>query len=152
MDIKIMLNLKFLLLLSLLGTSILNVSADEKPYKDIGGYRIFYSSFNSSFILPEIASIYNISRGKDKGLVTIAVTRADKIGGETALLSGTASNMLAQQKKLDFFEVREGQIVYYLAPFEYYNEDILTFKVQIQTELNKELLSFSFQNKFYYEK
>jgi|TARA_B110000503_G_scaffold35642_1_gene58264 hypothetical protein len=147
-----MINFKHLLIFSLIGLSTFGVSAEEKTYKDIRGYRIFYSSFNSSFILPEIASIYSITRGKDKGLVTIAITKSGKIGGKKALISGTASNMLQQQQQLNFIEIKEDEAIYYLAPFEYYNEDTLTFKIEIETEPNQPSISVSFQNKFYYEK
>jgi hypothetical protein len=127
-----------------------NVQADNKPYKEFGNIKVYYSSFNSSFILPEIASAYNIIRGKDKGLVNISVIVDDKVGGKTALVKGTVSNIFAQQQKLKFFEVREGKTVYYLAPFEFENEDSMTFKIQVQPDPNKPAHSLSFQNKFYF--
>ncbi|MBQ0712829.1 MAG: DUF4426 domain-containing protein [Porticoccus sp.] len=142
-------NNKKLLWLPLLALLAFSAHADNKPYKNFGGYKVFYSSFNSSFILPEIASTYNITRGKDKGLVNIAVVRDDNVGGTTALVKGTVSNILAQQQVLTFFEVREGNTVYYLAPFEFYNEDSMTFKIQVQSDPNKPSESLSFQNKFY---
>jgi len=127
-----------------------NVQAGNKPYKEFGNIKVYYSSFNSSFILPEIASTYNITRGKDKGLVNISVIVDDKVGGKTALVKGTVSNIFAQQQKLKFFEVREGDTVYYLAPFEFENEDFMTFKIQVQPDPNKPAHSISFQNKFYF--
>lgn len=144
-------NNKKLLWLPLLALLAFSVHADNKPYKEFGDYKVFYSSFNSSFILPEIASVYNITRGKDKGLVNIAVLLGDQAGGTTALVKGTVSNMLAQQQVLKFFEVREGNTVYYLAPFEFDNEDSMTFKIQVQPDPNKPSKSLSFQNKFYYD-
>ena len=144
-------NNKKLLWLPLLALLAFSVHADNKPYKEFGNYKVFYSSFNSSFILPEVASAYNITRGKDKGLVNIAVIRGDQAGGTTALVKGTVSNMLAQQQVLNFFEVREGNTVYYLAPFEFDNEDSMTFKIQVQPDPNKPSKSLSFQNKFYYD-
>lgn len=142
-------NNKKLLWLPLLALLAFSAHADNKPYKNFGDYKVFYSSFNSSFILPEIASAYNITRGKDKGLVNIAVIRDDKVGGTTALVKGTVSNILGQQQVLKFFEVREGNTVYYLAPFEFDNEDSMTFKIQVNSDPNKPSQSLSFQNKFY---
>lgn len=144
-------NNKKLLWLPLLALLAFSVHADNKSYKEFGDYKVFYSSFNSSFILPEVASVYNITRGKDKGLVNIAVIKDGKTGGTTALIKGTVSNMLAQQQVLKFFEVREGNTVYYLAPFEFDNEDSMTFKIQVQPDPNKPSKSLSFQNKFYYD-
>ena len=127
-----------------------NAQAGNKPYKEFGNIKVYYSSFSSSFILPEVASAYNITRGKDKGLVNISVIVDDKVGGKTALVKGTVSNIFAQQQKLKFFEVREGNTVYYLAPFEFENEDSMTFKIQVQPDPNKPAHSLSFQNKFYF--
>lgn len=142
--------------LPLLALLAVNVQADNKPYKEFGNIKVYYSAFNSSFILPDIASAYDITRGKNKGLVNIAVIVDDKVGGTkvggtTALVKGTVSNMLAQQQTLNFFEVREGDIVYYLAPFSFENEDSMTFKIQVKPDPNKPAHSLSFQNKFYFD-
>jgi len=140
-----------LLWIPLLALLAFGVQAENKPYKEFGNIKVFYSSFNSSFILPDVASAYNITRGKDKGLVNISVIVNDKTGGTTALVKGAVFNIFAQQQKLKFLEVREGDIVYYLAPFEFENEDSMTFKIQIQPDPNKPAYSISFQNKFYHD-
>ncbi len=130
----------------------LAVHAADKPYKVYDGNRIYFSSFNSTFISPEIADSYSIVRGKDRGLVNIAVVPADQeSGGITALVSGTVSNILQQSQKLDFFEVREGDVVYYLASFKFDNEDSLTFKVTVAADPNKPGHSFTFQKTFYHD-
>lgn len=145
-----MINCK-LLWMPLLALLTFSAQADNKPYKEFGNIKVYYSSFNSSFILPDVATAYNITRGKDKGLVNISVIANDKIGGTTALVNGAVFNIFAQQQKLKFFEVREGDIVYYLAPFEFENEDSMTFKIQVQPDPNKPAYSISFQNKFYHD-
>ncbi len=128
------------------------VYADDKPYREFGDVKVFYSAFNSSFIQPEIASNYNIVRGKDKGLLNIAVLRGDKPGGTTALVKGSVSNIFAQQQILEFFEVREGDTVYYLAPFRIDNEDYLTFKIEVIPDPNQPPLSLTFQKTLYQDK
>lgn len=128
-----------------------NAQANDKSYKQFGQTKIYYSSFNSSFILPSIASAYNISRGKDKGLVNISVIVDDNVGGITAETKGTVTNILGQQQKLVFFEVREGDSVYYLAPFKFDKEDYMTFKITVQPHSGKPAYSLSFQNKFYHD-
>ena len=123
--------------------------ASDKPYREFGNIKVFYSVFNSSFIQPDIASAYKIVRGKDRGLVNIAVLRDDKTGGTTALVKGTVSNILAQQQTLNFFEVREGDTVYYLAPFRIDNKDYMTFKIEVTPDPNKPPLSLTFQKTLY---
>ncbi len=124
----------------------------EKSFRD---YKVLYSAFNSSFISPEIANTYSIIRGKDRGLVNIAVLSAHTnttSGGKPALVSGYVKNIIGQQQKLEFFEVNEGSATYYLAPFHFENNDFMTFKIQVQPDPNKPADEISFQRTFYYEK
>jgi len=123
--------------------------ADDKPYKDYGDNRVYYSAFNSSFITPEIASLYKISRGKDKGLVNIAVVPKGAESGKTALVGGTVMDLMARQQTLDFIEIREGESVYYLAPFEFGKEEPLTFTIDVRAAGNDKSQRFTFQRTFY---
>ncbi|MEZ5530537.1 MAG: DUF4426 domain-containing protein [Porticoccaceae bacterium] len=135
--------------LAALALLALSVQADDKPYKEFGDIKVFYSAFNSSFVQPEIADAHKIVRGKDRGLVNIAVLRDGKSGGTTALVKGTVTNIIAQQQTLAFFEVREGDTVYYLAPFRIDNEDYLTFKIEVTPDPNQPPLSLTFQKTLY---
>ena len=58
--------------------------ADEKPFKQYGDTRVYYSVFNSSFVAPDIASLHKLTRGRDKGLVNIAVVPNGAASGQTA--------------------------------------------------------------------
>lgn len=135
--------------LAALALLALSVQADDKPYKEFGDIKVFYSAFNSSFVQPEIADALKIVRGKDRGIVNIAVLRDGKSGGTTALVKGTVTNILAQQQILAFFEVREGDTVYYLAPFRIDNEDYLTFKIEVTPDPNQPPLALTFQKTLY---
>ena len=147
-----MINLKKIILFYFLAFFSLPSLAEKKPYIDFVEYRVFFSAFNSSFILPKIAGIYGIARGKDKGLVTVGVTLNGKIGGEEVDINGNISNMLAQKQKLNFVEIKDQDAIYYIAPFEYYNEDILKFTINVKPNKGGENFPISFQKKFYYEK
>ena len=137
------------LLLSL-STSLYTLAADQ-PFKTFGDVKIFYSAFNSRFITPEVAASYNITRGKDWGLVNLAVVKDGAQGGSTALVKGHVANIIAQQQTLKFFEVREGKVVYYLAPFRFENEDAMTFKISIKPDPDKPAHNIRFQRRFYHD-
>jgi hypothetical protein len=122
--------MKSLILAVLLLVTGLSQAADDKLYKQHGDYKIFFSAFNSSFIAPDIAVANNIVRGKDKGLVNIALVIELGVG-VTGKVTGTVSNILQQTQVLEFVPVLEQNTVYYLAPFEFDNEDFLTFKIQV---------------------
>jgi hypothetical protein len=128
----------------------LTAQADQHNVKQHGEHKIFYSAFNSTFIDPDIAVANQIVRGKDKGLVNIAVVL--KAGsGEPAIISGNVFNIFQMSQKLEFFEVREQDTIYYLAPFEFENEDFLTFKISVQTDSSMPAYQLKFQKKMYHD-
>lgn len=123
--------------------------AEDRPFREFGDYRVYYSAFNSSFVDPEIAAAYEIVRGRDRGLINIAVVPLGTMGGRPAQISGHVANIFAQRQKLEFFEVREGDAVYYLAPFRFENEDSLTFNVTVKPAPDLPSYTLSFQKTFY---
>ena len=125
--------------------------AQEKTFKEFKDYQIHYSAFNSSFVAPEVASVYDISRGEDRGLVNIAVVPAGAEAGKTALVKGTVNDLLQRQQTLEFMEIRDGDAVYYLAPFQFENEDPLTFRISVRPADSSEVYDFSFQRTFYHD-
>ena len=145
-----------LLIFALLSTTVVFATANAaEPYKTFADFKVLYSAFNSSFISPDVAATYSIIRGKDKGLVNIAVIpegASASSGGKSALVTGHVANIFAQQQKLDFFEVNEGGAIYYLALFRFDNEDPLTFKITVQPDPDKPAERISFQRTFYHDK
>jgi len=123
--------------------------ADERPFREFGDYRVHYSAFNSSFLDPKIAAAYDIVRGGDRGLINIAVVPTGTLGGRAAQVSGHVANIFAQRQELKFFEVREGDAVYYLAPFRFEHEDALTFSITVKPAPDLPSYSLSFQRTFY---
>lgn len=123
--------------------------ADDKPYKQYGDTKVYYSVFNSSFVAPDIANLHRITRGIDKGLVNIAVVPDGAAGGTTALVTGTVMDLLARQQTLDFKEIREGESVYYLAPFEFGKEEPLTFSITVRPAGASADQTFTFQRTLY---
>ena len=142
--------MKYLILLSMLLVSVGNAQAvQQSHYKQHGDIKIFYSAFDSSFIAPEVAVAYNFVRGKDKGLVNIAVVKT--LGqGEPAEISGKVLNIFQQSQQLEFIAIKEKNTVYYLAPFEFENEDLLTFKITVDSPVSQGPYSFKFQKKMYH--
>lgn len=141
--------MKYLIILCSLVLS-LSAQADQHNYKNHGDHKIFFSAFNSTFIDPDIAVANQIIRGKDKGLVNIAVVK--KAGsGQPALITGNVYNIFQMSQKLEFFEVREQDTVYYLAPFEFENEDFLTFKISVQSNPGEPAYQLKFQKKMYHD-
>lgn len=115
---------------------LLSQAQNQENYSTtVGDYEIHHIVFNSSFLTPEIASIYNFTRGDDKALVNVAVTKAGA-GGESRGLpvevSGVARNLMQQQTDLTFQAIVEQDATYYLAPFEFDDQEIMHFYLDVR--------------------
>lgn len=118
--------------------------------KTVGPYTFHYVAFNSSFLAPEVASAYGITRGKDIGLVNISVQETGDIGiGKEVEISGYANNMIQQVRYMEFTEIREEKAVYYIAPFKFDDEDILTFKFDIKIKETGKTEALKWQQKLW---
>ena len=124
-------------------------AADNKPFEQFGDHKVFYSVYNSTFIKPDVARIYNITRGKNRALVNIAVIKGDVYGGIPAEISGTATNLMQQQRQLEFFEIKEQDVVYYLASVRFTNEEVLNFAIEVKTADNRRPYVLKFTKTLY---
>lgn len=102
-----------------------------------GDYTVHFSVFNSTFITPEVAKLYQLTRGGNQVLVNISLTKT--VEGNTtlglpAVVSGTATNLIQQQRALEFKAINEGEATYYLAPLRHTNEEVVNFVIQVQAE------------------
>lgn len=80
--------------------------AAGKPYEVFGKYKVYFSVFNSSFITPAIAQTYNITRGKDRAIINIAIIESSTSGdtvGLPAVVKGEVANLMQQQRKLGIY-------------------------------------------------
>nr|WP_010133757.1 DUF4426 domain-containing protein [Microbulbifer agarilyticus] len=112
-------------------------------HQNFGDYRVSYSVFNSDFISPEIAREYNLVRARDRAFVNISVGKKGGTTGESAGISGNAMNLIQQSRALEFKEIRDGDAVYYLAPFRFEDEESLTFKIDlVMPDGSKQQLTF----------
>lgn len=142
-------------LIALAAMLLFSLATQAQPMPEVasdqtfGEYRVVFSAFNSSFVQPEIATRHNITRGRNRGLVNIALIEGDAITGRAAMVEGTVTDLMSRQRVLEFFEVREGDAVYYLAPFSFSHQDPLTFRVNVQTEADGTVMPVSFQRTFY---
>ncbi|MDN3637745.1 DUF4426 domain-containing protein [Simiduia curdlanivorans] len=125
---------------------------DQNPWFDSGKYRVHFSTFTSDFLQPETAAGLQLTRAKDQLLVNIAVTEKNADGsysmGQTATVTGTATNLMQQMKPLSFVQVKEPNATYYLAPLRFSNEEIIHFNIQVLSEQG-ETLNVTFTRTLY---
>ncbi|WP_306519091.1 DUF4426 domain-containing protein [Rheinheimera sp.] len=129
-------------------TSVLSPAQAEQK-KQLGNWDVHYIAMPSTLIEPAIASNYKIERSKFNGLINISVLNSKDQKAQQVSLSGSAKNLLGQQKTLIFQQVTEGDAVYYLAQLPYRNEERLSFVIDIsQGNQNQQL---KFEHTFYVE-
>lgn len=121
------------------------VNAEQK--EQLGQWDVHYIVVNSTFFSPEIARQYGVVRSKYNALVNISVldTRSQK--AQTVGMQGTATNLLGTEKELAFKKVQEGDAIYYLAVFNFRNEETYRFNIEIRRGDTVETLKF--QQKMY---
>ncbi len=101
----------------------------------VGDYIVHHSIFNSSFLTPEVASVYGLTRGRDRAIANVALTRVENgvhsLGLPTRV-SGEVRNLMQQSMPLEFIEIIEGDAAYYLAPFRFSDRETLHFHLQVR--------------------
>ena len=115
---------------SLVFCLLLALPAVAERKQTFGELDVHYSTFNSSFLQPDIAAAVGLTRSKTIGVLNIAVLKDGK--GQPAKVSGSVKNLLGQTSPLQFKQVLESGAVYYLAEFPLRQREVLTFSIQVQ--------------------
>lgn len=132
-----------LLSLSIAGTNL----AQAEQMQEFGVWQVHYVVIPTTFLLPEVAEQYNITRGKDRALINVSLIH-NTDGPSTATASGEVINLLSQRQQLEFREVREGDAIYYLADLKHTDRDLLRFQLQVKTPQGR-TLQVKLQQKMY---
>ena len=133
--------------LILLLASLLTLPALAERKHSVGEYDIHYSAFNSSFLQPDIAAAAGLVRSKQQGVVNVSVLRQGK--PVTALVSGQVKNLLGQDYRLQFKQLKEDDAAtYYLAQFPFDSQEVLRFSLSVQP-MGGEPVNFDFTQEFF---
>ncbi|MBW8192659.1 DUF4426 domain-containing protein [Neiella marina] len=134
--------------LILLISSLSWFPAAQAEVHNAGPYQVHFSAFESTFLTPEVAKTYNITRSRYNGVINISVldTRSGNLPTEVEI-TGDAKNLIGHNVPLDFKEVKEGEAVYYLEQIRYSNEETFRFKLEITTP--EGTYPVEFMKKFY---
>lgn len=114
-----------------------HASQSRAESRTIGDYTVHYQAVNSTFLTPQIAEQYKITRSDRRAFINIAVLRNNPDGTTTpvaAKVAGGKRNLMQQTSDIAFQEIREGESIYYIGQFEFSNAETLRFVVDIQPE------------------
>jgi hypothetical protein len=114
-------------------------------------YELHYSVVNTTFLEPEVAATYGITRGEKRAILNLAVREHLEGGGTEArsmLLKGRTWDLI-QNQFLEFQEIREGPAIYYIAEFKFINEEWRFFEVDFRPEGADRTYTFKFKHQLY---
>ncbi|MEM9254386.1 MAG: DUF4426 domain-containing protein [Pseudomonadota bacterium] len=115
-----------------------------------GAYELHYSVVNTTFIEPDVAASYGITRGKRVGLLNLSLREHmdDGTVAKAMKLRGRTWDLI-QNQSLSFQEVREGGAVYYIAEFKFINEEWRFFEIDFRPENGDRTYTFKFKHQLY---
>ena len=111
------------------------------------GYDIYYTTFRSTLVPPDVAELHNITRDDDRILTNITVRR----NGEPvrATVTGSVTNLLNQMTQLGFTEVIEEAAIYYLANLLVSERDTLRYRLEITPLGEEESFELTFTRQYF---
>ena len=105
-------------------------------------YEIHYSIVPTLFLSRDVSRQYSITRAKDRSFLNLSIKDPLKKSVKTQL-SGSRSNLLGQSVELDFKEIQEADVIYYIANIKHGKEEHLKFSIQLQlSSESTEILEF----------
>lgn len=137
---------------SLLALLLISLTSQAQLSERYGPYELHYSVVNTSFLSPEVAARYRLTRGRDYAILNLAVREHLEDGStepRAMQLQGSTQDLLGKQQVLDFQEIREGQAVYYIAEFRFINEEWRKFEVDFRPEGASRSYRFELRHQLY---
>jgi hypothetical protein len=141
-------------LLTLTLAAVAALPAQAQQSERFGNYELHYSVLNSTFISPEVAAQYGITRGERRGLINIALREhlADGTAVNRAMILDAESwDLTGRRDPFDFIEIREGPAVYYIGEFKFLNREWRHFRVAFTPENGDQTFEVRFKRQLYTE-
>ncbi|HEY7905481.1 MAG TPA: DUF4426 domain-containing protein [Wenzhouxiangella sp.] len=99
-----------------------------------GNYIAHYNTFNTTFLTPDVARAYGITRSGNLALLNIAVLKVNDEGLNEpvrARVQVRGNNLAGQRKSIEMTEIEDGGAIYYIGTFRIRNEERINFTVNI---------------------
>ena len=125
--------------------------AQAEQYQSFDDYTVHYSAFTTDVLTPAVAKQYRIQRSKSRALLNVSILK--KVMGTTvkpvrASITGSASNLSEQLRKLSIRELNEDGAIYYIAVVNVSNNETLKYTLEIQPEGEEKSFTLSFDQAF----
>ncbi|MEK9988732.1 MAG: DUF4426 domain-containing protein [Halieaceae bacterium] len=110
-------------------------SAHAQQSTQYDEFELHHSIVYTTFVAPEVAAEYGITRGADKAMLTLSVRDAASgdMAGRPMEISGRSWDLITGGE-LDVREIREGRATYYIVPFEFLDREYRFFEFSFRPE------------------
>lgn len=122
-------------------------SSSAENLTKFGDYVIHHTALPTDILLPEVARAYKIKRSKNRGMINIVVQHKGK--GIGANVTGTGTNLNSQLKHLEFREVKDDDVTYYISSFRVTNKEVINFKIKVKPAGSSKSHTVKFKKEFY---
>ncbi len=112
-----------------------------------GDYVIHHTALPTDILLPEVARAYKIKRSTNRGMLNIVVQYKGK--GIGAKVTGTGVNLNSQLKHLEFREIKDGGVTYYISVFRVTHKETIKFKINVKPTGSSKTFTVKFKKEFY---
>lgn len=141
---------KFILLLALSLFSVFTVAEQKMVF---GDYEVHYIGLTSSELDKDSARLYDIPRSRKLGYLSISVLKtgiSDMPVAWDAEITGSLSNLIGQEKALEFTRIQETNALYFYTTFDFLDENMYRFNLKVQPQGEKRIHDVKFSQRFYY--
>ncbi len=129
---------------------LLTLPTQAQQSEMFGPYELHYSVVNTTFLEPNVAAAYGITRGKKRAILNLSVR--EHLGEHTEprsmKLKGKTWDLI-QNQPLDFQEIKEEQATYYIAEFKFINEEWRFFEVYFRPNGADKTYTFKLKHQLY---
>jgi hypothetical protein len=132
------------------------LAADRGEQKQVfGDYEVHYIGLNSSFLPPEAAEAYGITRSRALGYISVSILHNEDGSDMPVAVSGNVTgkirNLVGQSRELEFQEIKETNAVYYITTFRFDDEDMYNIDLKVTPEGQSRTFDVKFSQRFYEE-
>jgi len=139
--------MKILRILSYTILLLFSFNSFAENVEKFGDYVIHHNVLPTNLLLPEVARAYKIKRSKNLGMINIVVQHKGK--GIQAKVTGTGVNLNAQLKHIEFQEIKDGDVIYYISSFRVTHKELINFKIKVQPAGSSKTRTIKFKKEFY---
>lgn len=99
-----------------------------------GNYTVHYSAFPSTALSAKVVSTYGFKRSNYIALLNITPQKTidGKTVGVKSEVTGKVRNLIGNSQTLQFKEIMEGDVVYYISEFSFSNEEHFRFIIDVK--------------------